>query len=711
MKRLIIAEKPSVAKEIARVLGYKEARDGAIYGKDGAVTWALGHLVTLEAPEGYDKAWANWSLETLPMLPSPMKLTVIPETRKQYKKVESLLRQKDFGEIIIATDAGREGELVARWIIEKSGVKKPMKRLWISSQTDKAIKEGFNHLKPAKAYDALYQSAVARAEADWLVGLNVTRALTCHFNVQLSAGRVQTPTLAVLAQREKEIRAFRPKPYYELGFEHQGYKFHWQGKNASRLFDEKEAKALYERLKNEVPVLLEKKIKEKKEFPEPLYDLTTLQREANQAYGFSAKETLRYLQSLYEQHKVLTYPRTDSRYLTKDMVATFPDRLKAINTGSLNSFAKEILAKKSQIAPSVINEAKVSDHHAIIPTEIRVSTCDLSANEYKIYTMVAKRFLSQFMGAYLYQELSLSLKLKDEVFNAKGKTPLSLGYKVLWEESLSKAKDFDEKKLTKIHLNLIKGETKPPSRFTEASLLGFMENPSAYVKDKKDKEILKSAGGIGTPATRADIIEKLYQSFYIEKRDNILVPTQKGLQLAELVPEPLISPELTASWEEKLEKIAQGKLSPLSFDKEIRTFTKSLVKDVKASEKSYRHDNLTRKPCPECGKFLLLVNGKKGKMHVCQDRNCGYRESLTILTNARCPECKKKLEIIKSGEKKRYICNHCGYRESYEKFNEARQKAKGTSKKDAQKYIKQMQKEEKISNNPFLEALKGLKSD
>lgn len=711
MKRLILAEKPSVAKEIARVLGFKDARDGAIFGASGAVTWALGHLVTLEAPESYDKAWANWSLETLPMLPKAMKISVIPETRKQYKKVEALLRQKEFTEIIIATDAGREGELVARWIIEKSGVKKPMKRLWISSQTDKAIKEGFNNLKPAKAYDRLYHSALARAEADWLVGLNVTRALTCQFNVQLSAGRVQTPTLAAMVEREKEIRAFRPKAYYELGFELEGFKFSHQGKNGSRFFDESEAKALYERLKNEVPTLVSEKTSEKKAYPEPLYDLTTLQREANMLYGFSAKETLRYMQSLYEQHKVLTYPRTDSRYLTKDMVATFSDRLKAINTGSLQAFSKEILAKNLKIAPSAINEAKVSDHHAIIPTEVRVSTADLSTNEYKIYTLVAKRFLSQFMGPFVYNETSLNLKLGEEVFTAKGKTPISLGYKAIEDNSPAKGKTFDTKKLARVNLRLTKGEMKTPSRYTEASLLGFMENPSAYVSDKKDKAILKEAGGIGTPATRADIIEKLFQSFYIEKRDNVLVPTQKGLQLADLVPEPLLSAELTASWEEKLEKIAKGSLSPRAFDEEIREFTVNLVKEVKASDKSYRHDNMTRKPCPDCGKFLLLVNGKKGKMHVCQDRDCGYRESLTILSNARCPECKKKLEIIKSGEKKRYICNTCGYRENYEKFNEARKNAKGTSKKDAQKYMKQMQKNETISNNPFLEALQGLKKD
>lgn len=711
MKRLILAEKPSVAKELARVLGYKEIKDGAIYGKDGVVTWALGHLITLEVPEGYDKAWANWTLETLPMLPKQMKTTLIKETKKQYKKVETLLRNKDYQEIVIATDAGREGELVARWIIEKSGVKKPMKRLWISSQTDKAIKEGFKNLKPAKAYDNLYQSALARAEADWLVGLNVTRALTCHFNVQLSAGRVQTPTLAALAKREKEIRAFRPKPYYELGFEHQGFKFSHQGKGGNRIFDEKEAKSLYERLKNEVPSLVKKTVSEKKQTPEPLYDLTTLQREANVLYGFSAKETLRYMQSLYEQHKALTYPRTDSRYLTKDMVPTFSDRLKAINTGSLNAFAKEVLSKNKSILPSAINEARVSDHHAIIPTEVRVSSCDLSSNEYKIYNLVAKRFLSQFMGAFTYTEESLTLKLGDTLFVAKGKAPLVLGYKALDESSEHPKKTFDEKALTRVNLKLIKGETKPPSRYTEASLLGFMENPSAYVKDKKDQAILKSAGGIGTPATRADIIEKLYQSFYVEKRDNVLVPTQKGIQLAELVPSPLLSAELTASWEEKLEQIAKGKLSRSVFDQEIRRFTEDLVKAVKSSDKSYRHDNMTRKPCPDCGKFLLLVNGKKSKMHVCQDRDCGYRESLTILTNARCPECKKKLEIIKSGEKKRYVCNHCGYRESYERFNEARQKAKGTSKKDAQKYIKAMQKNETISNNPFLEALKGLKED
>ena len=709
MKRLIIAEKPSVAKEIARVLGYKEKGDGMIGGKDGIVTWALGHLVTLEAPEGYNKAWANWEMASLPMLPDKMKTTVISETRKQYKKVESLLRRKDITEIVIATDAGREGELVARWIIDKSGVKKPMKRLWISSQTDRAIKEGFAHLRPSKDYDRLYQSAVARAEADWLVGLNVTRALSCHYNAQLSAGRVQTPTLAELVRREEEILNFRPKPYFELGFEAGGFHFLWQGKDGSRIYDPKEAKALYARLKQGEFYVKEIKESEKRTPPPLLYDLTTLQREANTRYGYSAKETLRYMQSLYETHKVLTYPRTDSRYLTKDMVATFSDRLKAINTTSLLATSRKILQNGNKIAKMMINEAKVSDHHAIIPTETRVSTADLSNHEFKIYDLVARRFMGAFLGDYVYLETSIVVEVLGERFIAKGKQAKDLGFKGIDDDEITeeRAGKLAKGLLKGVNLRLIEGETKPPSRYTEGTLLGFMENPTAQVS-QKDKAILKQTGGIGTPATRADIIEKLFSSFYVEKNGYVLLPTQKGKQLISLVPESLKSAGLTASWESKLEKISQGGLSPKVFDGEIRNFTKDLVKAVKASELTYRHDNMTRKPCPNCGKYLLSVNGKRGKMYVCQDRACGYRENISILSNARCPECKKKLEIIGSGEKRRYVCV-CGFRDKYEKFNEKLRARKGTSNKDARQYMKQLSKKEEMSNNPFMDALKGLK--
>ena len=371
MKTLVIAEKPSVGRDIARVLQCTRNSQGALEGEKYIATWALGHLVTLADPEGYDAKYKSWRGEDLPMMPQHFKLVVIKQTHRQFQIVKNQLLRKDVGTIVIATDAGREGELVARWILKIAGNKKPVKRLWISSVTDKAIREGFKNLKDGRAYLNLYAAAEARAEADWLVGMNGTRALTCKYNAQLSCGRVQTPTLAMIAKREEEIRKFVPKEYYGISLETQDVKWTWRDEKTKsfRTFSRERAEQIKGRLENAALEITSVEKKAKKTMAPGLYDLTTLQREANLKYGFSAKETLNIMQRLYENHKVLTYPRTDSRYIGKDIVPTIKERLKACGIGPYRKLAGALMNKPVQVNGSFVDDKKVSDHHAIIPTE------------------------------------------------------------------------------------------------------------------------------------------------------------------------------------------------------------------------------------------------------------------------------------------------------------------------------------------------------
>lgn len=719
-KTLVLAEKPSVGRELARVLKCSRKSDGCLIGDKYIVTWALGHLVTLADPEAYGDEYKTWSLETLPMLPGKMKLEVIKQTSKQYSIVKRQLRSTEVGSIIIATDAGREGELVARWIIEKSGVKKPIKRLWISSQTDKAIKEGFQKLKDGKEYYNLYMAAQARAEADWLVGLNVTRALTCKFNAQLSAGRVQTPTLALLVQRENEIKKFVPKEYYTIEADLGKLFVSWRSKDGGlSTFDRDKAERISKEIKGKPFKLTSLRSSDKQTYAPMLYDLTELQRDANKLYGYSPKQTLNIMQKLYEQHKALTYPRTDSRYLTDDIVPTLNERLRAVTVGDTKAAAEDILRKKLKINKSCINNSKVSDHHAIIPTEQKVPMISLSTEEKRIYNLVVRRFLACFMGPYKYKQIKAEFECGNEKFTAGGKEEVSLGWKAVYSSDYSfddeDTADAQERKQILPNMKysdefickntfVKSGKTKPPARYTEATLLSAMENPSRFVNDKNMKEYL--GGGLGTPATRADIIEKLYSSFYVEKQGNSMVPTSKGVQLIDLVPPDLKEPLLTAKWEQELEKISKGKTQKQKFIAEIEKYSADLVKTVKNSSAEYKHDNLTKKTCPECGKYLLEVNGKKGKMLVCQDRDCGYRRSVSIITNARCPECHKKMELRGDGEKKSFYCS-CGYREKYSAFKERRGQS-GASKRDVQNYLRNQNKKEDDSNNPFAAAFDKL---
>src|SRR5690625_1955435 len=420
-KTVVLAEKPSVGRDIAKVLHCNKKGNGFFEGSKYIVTWALGHLVTLAAPEVYDDKYKTWKLTDLPMLPKDLQLVVIRQTSKQYHAVRAQMNRKDVKEIVIATDAGREGELVARWIMEKAHIRKPVKRLWISSVTDKAIRDGFKQLKPGRNYENLYASAVARSEADWYVGLNATRALTTKFNAQLSAGRVQTPTLAMIAAREKEISEFKPRKFYGIEAKTaRGFTLRWQDdKNNQRIFAKDRAEQLLAKLKNKQAKITDIQKAYKKIFAPQLYDLTELQRDANRIFNYSGKQTLRAMQQLYERHKVLTYPRTDSRVITTDIVPTLKDRIDACGVDEYASYAKEIINKKFQLPKSVVNDQEVSDHHAIIPTEEPVNLHDFGSNERKIYDLVVKRFLAVLSDPFEYEETHVTVEVEGELFSAK----------------------------------------------------------------------------------------------------------------------------------------------------------------------------------------------------------------------------------------------------------------------------------------------------
>ena len=740
MKSLVLAEKPSVARDIARVLNCHKNLSGAIEGSDYVVTWALGHLVTLADPEEYDKKFKEWNMESLPMIPKEWELVVIKQTSKQYQNVKSQLFRKDISEIIIATDAGREGELVARWILDKSGCHKPIKRLWISSVTDKAIREGFSHLQDGRKYNDLYHAARSRAEADWLVGINATRALTCKYNAQLSCGRVQTPTLAMIARREEEIRSFRPEDYYGLKCITQTgcgtITWTWQhAKNGSlRSFQKEFITELEQKIKGQTLTVTEVTKSAKKTFSPGLYDLTELQRDANKRFGFSAKQTLNIMQRLYEHYKILTYPRTDSRYIGTDIVPTIKERLKACNIGPYKKLIPELLKRPIRTSKAFVDDKKVSDHHAIIPTEEYVQLEHLSNDERKIYDLVIRRFISVLYPVFEYEQTTLKASVAGETFTAKGQTILAPGWKVVYEDNNAadlddfSDDDLDESSTLKVsvqplpavkkgeqlsisRLTITTGKTKAPARFTEATLLSAMENPVKYMEshDARARKTLGETGGLGTVATRADIIEKLFHSFLIEKKGNEILITSKGKQLLKLVPEDLRKPELTAQWEMELSDIAKGTHKEDIFIREIQDYTQELIREIQDADGTFRHDNLTNTKCPRCGKRMLAVNGKNSRLLVCQDRECGYRETIARTSNARCPNCHKKMEMVKKNGEETFVCS-CGYKEKLSAFKTRREKeGAGVSKKDVQRYLKK-QKEEPV-NNAFAQALSGIKLD
>lgn len=723
MKALVIAEKPSVARDIGRVLKCTKNGSGFLEGGQYVVTWGLGHLVTLADPEDYDPKYKTWKMEDLPMMPEHFKLEVIRQTQKQYYAVKSQIHRKDIEEIIIATDAGREGELVARLILEKAGSKKPVKRLWISSVTDKAIREGFAHLRRGEDYKPLYDAALCRAEADWLVGMNATRALTCKYNAQLSCGRVQTPTLAIVAKQEEKIRKFVPETFYGLNAYAKGITLMWsdQKSGSSRTFDKNRIQEIKKKVTGKEAVITEMKTSRKKTFPPLLYDLTELQKDAYRRFGFSPKETLNIMQRLYENHKVLTYPRTDSRYISSDIVPTLKDRVQACAVGPYRKAAGKVFKGPFTKDAPFVNDKKVSDHHAIIPTEQFVQLEHMTGEERKIYDLVIKRFLAALYPPAEFEEIKITAVIEGETFTAKGRKVLKEG----WREVYSQEEDPDEeqdmpkafppmekgKHIQGLSFTVTEGKTKPPARFNEGTLLAAMESPAAYMEtqDKKAAKTLGETGGLGTVATRADIIDKLFGSFLLEKKGSEIYLTSKAKQLLELVPEDLKKPELTADWEMKLSRIADGKMKRGTFMHEIRDYANSLTEEIRTGEGIFRHDNLTNTKCPVCGKRMLKVQGKKSEMLVCQDRECGHREVLSRVSNARCPNCHKKMMLRGQGDGQVFVCA-CGYKEKLSAFKERRKKeGAGVSKKDVQKYLNK-QKDEPV-NLAFAEAFAKLKLD
>ncbi|MFC9712509.1 DNA topoisomerase III [Paenibacillus sp. NPDC056933] len=695
MKTLVLAEKPSVAREIARVMGARDKHKSYMEGPKYIVTWALGHLVGLAEPEDYDKKYATWNLEDLPILPDRTKLKVLKETNHQYKAVQQLMKRQDVGELVIATDAAREGELLARWIMQMAQWKKPFKRLWISSQTDKAIKDGFASLKPGSQFDRLYESARCRAEADWMIGLNVTRALTVRFNAQLSAGRVQTPTLGMIMDRENEINGFRSQEYETLTADLGGFQAVWRAAGGdSRIFNPQETQELKKRVDGRKGTIAQVKKSEKVE-PHPLaYDLTELQRDANRKYGFSAKQTSNVLQRLYEQHKLVTYPRTDSRYLTSDMTGTLKERLESVAIGPYASLARPLLRKNLNITKRIVDDSKVTDHHAIIPTEQTVLLNQLNPEERKLYDLIVRRFISLFYPAAKYDSVAITVQVGNDSFHVKGTTVKESGWREVYggdysDEDDDRADDPSDherallpdvkqgQSVTVQRCHIKSGRTMPPKRYTEAALLSQM-----------DKH------GLGTPATRADIIEKLVSSDTIDRQGNSMHPTGKGKQLFELAAPQLRTPELTARWEAELERIARGQGKPEPFLESIRLMAKELVSTVKGSKAEYKPHNVSNSHCPDCNARLLEKKGKRGKFLVCPTEDCGYRRSAEKrLSNRRCAQCHKKMEI-KEGKAGLYVqCLPCGITETLDKDKQH------VNKRDQQKLVKQYAKQESIGSN------------
>lgn len=685
-KQLIIAEKPSVAKDLSKVLGANQKNKSYYEGPTVIVTWALGHLLGLKMPEDINKEWQSWQMETLPMVPKNLGIKPLPKTGHQLKAIKQLANRKDVTEAVIATDAGREGELVARWILEYVNFNKPVKRLWISSQTDKAIKDGFKKLRPAKEYDNLYYSALARAKADWLVGLNVTRALTVKYQDSLSAGRVQTPTLSLVRQQEKKIESFRPQTYFSVELQVQKEKAKLVQSNPYAFKERNDVEAFVKKLsegKGKVTDIQEKTKTEQAPLP---YDLTEIQREANQRYQFSAKKTLSLVQSLYEFHKIVTYPRTDSKYLTTDMKATMKERLQAVS-----DFAPEVktyIKDGGQVKlTKVFQNEKVTDHHALIPTEQRPRYEKLSGDEQKIYNMIVTRFLGMFAEPHRTKQTKVTVSFGKEQFIFRQSKVEVAGWKQEKEDVVPSV-DWTLGMVIPPNFTINKELTAPPKPLTEGTLLGLMEKYS-----------------LGTPATRAEIIEKLIKSELMERNTNGLNVSPKGKQLLELVNPSLVTPELTEKWEKTLEAIAKGKQSSTVFLKEIEQDTKKLVNEIKQSESKYQDFSITQKKCPECGSNLREKNTKDGKIYVCSNQDCSYRRRKDPkVSNHRCSQCHRKMEIIDGKNGAYFKCKYCSITE---KMQDKKERSKKLTKHEERKLMKKYSQKEEPEESALAQALKA----
>ncbi len=623
---LIIAEKPSVARDIAKALGVDKKDDGFLYNEKYYITWAIGHLVTLFDPEDYDEKLKKWNKDTLPILPDELKIKATKNTKKQLDIIKKLVKKPEVEGLICATDSGREGELIFRHIYHYTKCKKPFKRLWISSMTKQAILDGFNKLRPSEDYDNLYYSAKCRQEADWLVGINATRAYTVKYNVLLSIGRVQTPTLAIIVERQKEINDFKPEKYYEVFANFDGYIGKWvDEKNNSRIKSVDEVDNLIKLLNGKNGIVDNIDVEKKTMKPPLLFDLTELQRTCNKKYNFSAKKTLELAQALYEKHKLITYPRTDSRHLSSDMKSDVSKTMKKINIAPFEKYVSELLIEPLKFSKRIIDDSKVTDHHAIIPTGKISGINSLKIDEKKVFYAIVKQFIAVFYDDYIYNITKIITKIDNEKFLTKGNTVVKLGFKKLFIDEEKK-----EDILPSVNVNDIvdvlsvegkEKETKPPKFYNEASLLSAMENAGRFVDEDESTKHLKESG-IGTPATRASIIERLIQVKYIERKGKTLVPTEKGMKIIDACPNELKSPVTTEKWERGLEKIAKGEMEPERFMQSIQRYVCFLIEDADknkmdiqfAPEKMKggkgKKRNVSLGKCPKCDSGTILENTK-----------------------------------------------------------------------------------------------------
>lgn len=618
--KLVLAEKPSVAQSIAKVIGANKREDGYLEGNGYVVSWCVGHLVELAQPESYDSRYSKWSYNDLPIFPDSWQYQVSAATKKQFGILKKLMARKNVESLVCATDAGREGELIFRLVYHQCHCKKPIERLWISSMEDVAIQEGFEHLRPGSDYDALYEAALCRERADWLVGINATRLFSTLYGQTLNVGRVMTPTLAMAVMREAAIAAFRPEPFYTVLLDDGRIKF-----SSERFTRKEDAEIVMKRCSGNTVVITKAEKKEKAEKPPALYDLTSLQRDANRTLGFTAQQTLDYAQSLYEK-KLITYPRTDSRYLTEDVETTLPDLVELL----FSTFPVNGVDCISVHAKQVINGKKVTDHHAILPTR-EVAKCymnELPKGEQEILNLIITRLFSAVGEPYRYAETIIEAACEDTLFSAKGKTMLQKGWKAFekHQESTKVEKDLpsllinDVLKIASVEIK--DGKTTPPKHYTEDTLLQSMESAGA---DEMPEDAERK--GLGTPATRASIIEKLVRSGFLErkgdKKTKYLIPTHKGTALVTVMPEQIQSPSMTADWEEKLLLIEKKEYSGDDFMQEIKDTILHLVKHyevIQDAEVLMSKERNAIGKCPVCGN--PVENRPKG--YFCSDRECRF---------------------------------------------------------------------------------------
>ena len=676
--KLIVAEKPSVARDIARVLKCGERKDGYMQGTDYMVSWALGHLVTLVEPDELDERYKKWRMEDLPIEPETIPTKVISKTRSQFSVLKKLMNSKEVDSLICATDAGREGELIFRLIYEQAKCRKPVERLWISSMTDEAIREGFAELKPSAEYDGLYRSAQCRSVADWLVGMNASRAFTIRYNVLLSMGRVQTPTLAILVKRSQEIADFVPVEYHTLTADFGDYQGQWfdpavkDEKVANRIPDRNKADELAKKVRGQPAKVLSVTSEQKKDLPPQLFDLTSLQREANRQLGYTADKTLKLAQSLYERWKALTYPRTDSRYLPMDMLKRLPKTFQQLPE-EYQPLVQGIPRNENgnlRVSKRIFDNDKVSDHHAILPTLNRAPVEKMSPDERALFDMVARRAIAAFYPACEYDQTKVITEAAGERFRSTGRTERVAGWKEVYrgvtdkkeaEPALPPLNEGDERKVEKAAVK--KETTKPPAPHTDASLLYAMENAGRDLDDEALREQMKGSG-LGTPATRAAIIERLLQVGYAARKGKTIQATPKGIALIGICPQELASPETTGKWELALNEIAANKRDTERFMQGIRRLSEFLVDYAKTTtveggfpEETRMHGKRGGKAaaaskqepvegvvCPLCGKPIK----ESEKAFGCSDWKAGCAFTLwkNCLTRGGGPVLNRKLVTL-----------------------------------------------------------------